>query len=229
MFEAMFPEDSFTQDNPVSVAMEKVLATFDENEAFAREREPLDAFYSRVTDRIRKLDSVHAKRQMLVTLYDKFFTRAIPVARRPHGHRVYAGRSRRLHPAVCGCRLPHLATFRQRLSDEGVNILEPFAGTGVLDLAHADGSYPPRGSVSEVHAGALRERDRAFLQLHRRCQHRERVPRMCAENGVEPVVEGFEATDRRFRHGRARQIACRGVFPEEHGEARETAQRQDAT
>ena len=44
VFEAMFPEDSFTQDNPVSVAMEKVLATFDENEAFAREREPLDEF-----------------------------------------------------------------------------------------------------------------------------------------------------------------------------------------
>src|SRR5690606_34431570 len=31
VFEAMFPEGSFTQDNPVSIAMEQVLATFDEN------------------------------------------------------------------------------------------------------------------------------------------------------------------------------------------------------
>src|SRR5690606_20284188 len=58
VFEAMFPEGSFAQDNPVSTAMEHVLATFDENSAFTREREPLDTFYGKVTERIRGLDSV---------------------------------------------------------------------------------------------------------------------------------------------------------------------------
>ena len=105
VFEAMFPENTFTADNPVSVAMENVLATFHENQAFAREREPLEAFYAKVTERIRGLETVSAKQQMLVTLYDKFFTRAFPLLADRDGHRLHARPGRRLHPALGGRRI----------------------------------------------------------------------------------------------------------------------------
>ncbi|MCE7482740.1 DEAD/DEAH box helicase family protein [Microbacterium profundi] len=123
VFEAMFPEGSFTQDNPVSIAMEHVLETFDENAAFAREREPLDAFYGKVTEKIRGLETVGAKQQMLVTLYDKFFSRAFPLLADRMGivftpvevvDYILRSADAALHQH-----------FGKRLSDEGVNILEP--------------------------------------------------------------------------------------------------------
>lgn len=215
VFEAMFPEGSFTQDNPVSVAMEHVLETFHENAAFAREREPLDAFYAKITGRIRGLDTVSAKQQMLVTLYDKFFTKAFPLLADRMGivftpvevvDYILRSADAALHQH-----------FGQRLSDAGVNILEPFAGTGTfLTRLMQTGLIKPE-DLSRKYTQELFANEIVLLSYYIAAVNIESVYReVAAERGVEPVAGGFEGislTDTFAMDERDSQLAG-GVFPE---------------
>lgn len=213
VFEAMFPEGSFTQDNPVSTAMEQVLATFDENSAFAREREPLDVFYSRITEKIRGLDSVRAKQQMLVTLYDKFFTKAFPLLADRMGivftpvevvDYILRSADAVLHQH-----------FGKRLSDEGVNILEPFVGTGTfLTRLMQTGLIKPE-DLTRKYTQELFANEIVLLSYYIAAVNIESVYReLCAERGIEPVSGGFEGislTDTFAMGEREGQLAG-GVF-----------------
>ncbi|MFJ4046297.1 DEAD/DEAH box helicase family protein [Microbacterium sp. NPDC089987] len=215
VFEAMFPEGSFTQDNPVSTAMEQVLATFDENSAFAREREPLDVFYSRITEKIRGLDSVRAKQQMLVTLYDKFFTKAFPLLADRMGivftpvevvDYILRSADAVLHQH-----------FGKRLSDEGVNILEPFVGTGTfLTRLMQTGLIKPE-DLTRKYTQELFANEIVLLSYYIAAVNIESVYReLCAEHGIEPASGGFEGislTDTFAMDERDSQLAG-GVFPE---------------
>lgn len=215
VFEAMFPEGSFTQDNPVSLAMEQVLATFDENAAFAREREPLDAFYGKVTEKIRGLETVGAKQQMLVTLYDKFFSKAFPLLADRMGivftpvevvDYILRSADAALHQH-----------FGKRLSDEGVNILEPFVGTGTfLTRLMQTGLIKPE-DLTRKYTQELFANEIVLLSYYIAAVNIESVYReLCAENGVEPADGGFAGislTDTFAMDERDSQLAG-GIFPE---------------
>lgn len=215
VFEAMFPEGSFTQDNPVSIAMEQVLATFDENTAFAREREPLDAFYSKVTEKIRGLETVGAKQQMLVTLYDKFFSRAFPLLADRMGivftpvevvDYILRSADAALHQH-----------FGKRLSDEGVSILEPFVGTGTfLTRLMQTGLIKPE-DLTRKYTRELFANEIVLLSYYIAAVNIESVYReVCAENGIEPAEGGFAGislTDTFAMDEREGQLAG-GVFTE---------------
>ncbi len=215
VFEAMFPEGSFTQDNPVSIAMEHVLATFDENAAFAREREPLDTFYGKVTEKIRGLETVGAKQQMLVTLYDKFFSKAFPLLADRMGivftpvevvDYILRSADAALHQH-----------FGKRLSDEGVNILEPFVGTGTfLTRLMQTGLVKPE-DLTRKYTQELFANEIVLLSYYIAAVNIESVYReLCAENGIEPADGGFAGislTDTFAMDEREGQLAG-GVFTE---------------
>ena len=130
IFDAMFPERAFSAENPVSVSLNRVLETFAANQAFANELDQLGAFYASITERIRNLPDVRSKQSLLVMLYDRFFSKAFPkladrmgIVFTPIEVVDYILRS-----ADVMCR----AVFGKSLSDEGVNILDPFVGTGTF-------------------------------------------------------------------------------------------------
>ncbi|HCS62114.1 MAG TPA: damage-inducible protein [Microbacterium sp.] len=212
VFEAMFPDGSFTQDNPVSLAMEQVLATFDENAAFAREREPLDAFYGKVTEKIRGLETVGAKQQMLVTLYDKFFSKAFPLLADRMGivftpvevvDYILRSADAALHQH-----------FGKRLSDEGVNILEPFVGTGTfLTRLMQTGLIKPE-DLTRKYTQELFANEIVLLSYYIAAVNIESVYReLCAENGIEPADGGFAGislTDTFAINERAEQVSGLG-------------------
>ncbi|MBP2436621.1 type ISP restriction/modification enzyme [Microbacterium amylolyticum] len=214
VFEAMFPENSFTADNPVSVAMERVIATFHENQAFVREREPLEAFYATVTKRIRGLETVSAKQQMLVTLYDKFFTKAFPLLADKMGivftpvqvvDYILRSADAALH-----------RHFGKRLSDEGVNILEPFVGTGTFFTRLMQTGLVKPEDLSRKYASEMFANEIVLLSYYIAAVNIESVYReLCAENGIEPVEGGFAGislTDTFAMDERDSQLAG-GVFP----------------
>lgn len=190
IFEAMFPEGTFTQDNPVSLSLEKVLDTFHGNAAFAREREPLETFYTRVTERIRGLTTVSAKQQMLVTLYDKFFSKAFPMLADQMGIVFtpvevvdYILRSAddmlNLH-------------FGKRLSDEGVNILEPFVGTGTFVTRLMQIGLIRPEDLTRKYSRELFANEIVLLSYYIAAVNIESVYReLCAEHGEEPAEGGF--------------------------------------
>ncbi|MFD2674443.1 type ISP restriction/modification enzyme [Gulosibacter bifidus] len=130
IFDAMFPEREFSAENPVSLKLNRVLDSFSENQAFENELEQLGAFYASITERIRNLPDVRSKQSLLVLLYDRFFSKAFPkladrmgIVFTPVEVVDYILRS-----ADVMCQ----AVFGKSLSDEGVNILDPFVGTGTF-------------------------------------------------------------------------------------------------
>lgn len=130
LFDAMFDDQQFTSKNPVSRAMQAVLDALGDNQIFVKEREPLEKFYSTMVSRIREIDNITGKQQIMVTLYDKFFSKAFPAMADRLGI-VFT-------PVPVVDYILHSANdalkehFGKTLGDTGVELLEPFLGTGTF-------------------------------------------------------------------------------------------------
>ena len=64
------------------------------------EAESLEEFYESVRRRVKGAESHEARQKIVAELYDKFFRNAFTETSKQFGHRLYAGRDRRLHPAI---------------------------------------------------------------------------------------------------------------------------------
>lgn len=129
VFEALFEGYSFAKNNPVSVAMQKVLDVLHEH-TLEKESESLQKFYHSVRRRAEGIDSAEAKQRIVVQLYDKFFRNAFPRLTEKLGI-VYT-------PVEVVDFIIHSVNdvlkseFGQTLGSKGVHILDPFTGTGTF-------------------------------------------------------------------------------------------------
>ncbi|MEZ5918610.1 MAG: type ISP restriction/modification enzyme [Alphaproteobacteria bacterium] len=129
VFDALFEGYSFTKNNPVSVAMQKVLDVLHEH-TLEKESESLQKFYNSVRRRAEGIESAEAKQKIIVQLYDKFFRNAFPRLTEKLGI-VYT-------PVEVVDFIIHSvndvlkAEFGQTLGSKGVHILDPFTGTGTF-------------------------------------------------------------------------------------------------
>ncbi|WP_222842255.1 helicase-related protein [Boudabousia marimammalium] len=78
LFDAMFEDQKFTEQNPVSIAMQGIVDKLADHEVFEKERRPLESFYSTMVTRIKQIDNLAGKQQIMVTLFDRFFSKAFP-------------------------------------------------------------------------------------------------------------------------------------------------------
>ena len=129
VFDALFEGYSFARNNPVSKAMETVLAALDEHR-LDKEADSLDRFYESVKRRAAGIDNAQAKQRIVVELYDKFFRNAFPKMTERLGI-VYT-------PVEVVDFIIHSvnevlqAEFGQTLGSKGVHIMDPFTGTGTF-------------------------------------------------------------------------------------------------
>jgi predicted helicase len=129
VFDALFEGYSFTQHNPVSVAMQGVLAVLNEHN-LEKEAETLEKFYDSVRMRAAGIDDLTAKQKIIVELYDKFFRKAFPKMTERLGI-VYT-------PVEVVDFIIHSVNdvlqqeFGQTLGSKGVHIIDPFTGTGTF-------------------------------------------------------------------------------------------------
>jgi predicted helicase len=129
VFDALFEGYSFTQHNPVSMAMQAVLEALHEHH-LEKEAESLQKFYDSVKRRAAGIDRADAKQKIIVELYDKFFRNAFPKMTERLGI-VYT-------PVEVVDFIIHSvnevlqAEFGQTLGSAGVHILDPFTGTGTF-------------------------------------------------------------------------------------------------
>lgn len=129
VFEALFEDYSFVKNNAISKSMQKMLDLL-EDEGIDSDATLLDEFYKSVKDRVSKLDNAEAKQKVIVELYDKFFKSAFPKLVEKLGI-VYT-------PIEVVDFVIHSVEdvlneeFDRSLSDEKVNILDPFTGTGTF-------------------------------------------------------------------------------------------------
>ena len=129
VFEALFEDYSFAQNNPVSLAMQRMLDKL-EGETVTEDSAKLVRFYESVKKRASDIDNAEGKQRIIIELYDKFFKTAFPKLVEQLGI-VYT-------PVEIVDFILHSVNhvleteFDSTLSDENVNILDPFTGTGTF-------------------------------------------------------------------------------------------------
>lgn len=130
VFESLFEKYSFANSNPVSQAMQKALDAIEHKAVSEEELEVMEGFYRSVRRRAEGVDNAEGKQRIIVELYDKFFKTGFPKLVEQWGI-VYT-------PVEVVDFIIHSVSdvlqkeFGRSLSDEGVNIIDPFTGTGTF-------------------------------------------------------------------------------------------------
>lgn len=129
IFEALFAEYSFVNQNPVSRAMESIVSEL-EKAGFTKEQENLEPLYESVRMRAEGIEKAEDKQKIIVTLYDKFFKTAFQETTERLGI-VFT-------PIEVVDFIVHSVDdvlkkhFGKSLASKDVHILDPFTGTGTF-------------------------------------------------------------------------------------------------
>ena len=129
IFEALFENYSFVKNNPVSSSMEEILNLLLEQQ-FEKETAELKEFYDDVRVRVGNIDNSEGKQKIIVELYEKFFKTAFPKLVEKLGI-VYTP-VEVVDFIINSVEDVLKKEFNRSLTDENVNILEPFVGTGTF-------------------------------------------------------------------------------------------------
>ncbi len=129
VFDALFKEYEFVNNNAVSRSMQDMLEVL-ESEGMEMDTAVLDKFYTSVRNNISNIDNLEAKQTIIKNLYEKFFKGAFPLTVEKLGI-VYT-------PVECVDFIIHSvedilqSEFNTSLTEENVHILDPFVGTGTF-------------------------------------------------------------------------------------------------
>ena len=131
VFDALFSDYGFVERNPVSRAMQEILNALDD-QGLNAESKALENFYQSVRNRAEGINDTEGRQRVIVELYEKFFKTALPKTADALGI-VYTPIEvvdfilRATNQAL----MKHLG---RSLSDEGVQVIDPFVGTGTFPV-----------------------------------------------------------------------------------------------
>ena len=157
VFEALFDNYNFASGNPVARALDNLKSDFGEF-GLKEETRDLEGFYESVRTDVQGIDNSEGRQKVLLELYEKFFANALKKDAERLGI-VYT-------PVEVVDFILHSADevlreeFGRSLSDEGVHLLDPFAGAGVflsrlLQSDLIDDSDIERKYREELHANEI--------------------------------------------------------------------------
>lgn len=157
VFEALFDETSFINQNPVSKAMEQMIVALNE-QALETEQKSLDKFYKSVQLRASGIDNAAGKQKIILELYNDFFKNAFSETTERLGI-VFT-------PVEVVDFIIHSVNdalqkyFHKTLSDQGIHILDPFVGTGtfmarLLQIGVIQSEDLLRKYTQELHANEI--------------------------------------------------------------------------
>ncbi|HGP0303514.1 MULTISPECIES: type ISP restriction/modification enzyme [Enterococcus] len=130
IFEALFGEYSFVNNNPVSEAMDKIVEELSKFGGFNKEQDELKEFYDSVKLRAEGIDNAKAKQRIIITLYDKFFSKGFKETTQRLG--IVFTPVEVVDFIVKSVDDVLKKHFGKAIEDEGVHILDPFTGTGTF-------------------------------------------------------------------------------------------------
>lgn len=157
VFDALFKDYGFAEHNPVSKAMQRMLDILDD-QGLDAETKTLEGFYHSVKVRAEGIDNHEGRQRVIVELYDKFFKTALPETADALGI-VYTPVE--VVDFIIRATEQALAKHLGRsLSDEGVQIIDPFVGTGTFPVRLLQsGLIKPedllRKYTGEIHANEI--------------------------------------------------------------------------
>jgi predicted helicase len=129
VFEALFEGYSFTANNPVSKAMQAVLEVIDQRK-ISSETDDLSKFYDNLRDRVSLAKSDKSRQDIIRNLYDTFFGNAFPRMAERLGI-VYTP-VEVVDFIIRSAEAALRKHFGAGFTDTGVQILDPFTGTGTF-------------------------------------------------------------------------------------------------
>lgn len=129
IFEALFDQYSFVNDNPVSRAMEDMVEKMSEA-GFDQEQAALEPFYESVRLRATGIDNAAAKQQFIVTLYDNFFSKGFSATAEKLG--IVFTPVQIVDFIVKSVDEVLKEHFGRGIDGENVHVLDPFTGTGTF-------------------------------------------------------------------------------------------------
>lgn len=129
VFDALFENYSFVMNNPVSQSMEKMVKLLNDK-IEDEDNKKLSNFYRHVQESVKGIDNAESKQKIIVELYDNFFKIAFPRVVEQLGI-VYTP------VEVVDFIINSVADvlkeeFDRNITDENVNIIDPFTGTGTF-------------------------------------------------------------------------------------------------
>lgn len=157
VFDALFEGYQFTQHNPVSMTMQKMLDLL-EGQAFDKETAMLEKFYDSVKQRASGVDNAAGKQAIIKELYEKFFKTAFPRLAERMGI-VYTP-IEVVDFIIKSADDALRQEFGVGLTDKDVHILDPFTGTGtfivrLLQSGLLDPADVARKYKDELHANEI--------------------------------------------------------------------------
>jgi predicted helicase len=129
VFDALFADYQFVENNSVSSSMQRMIELLDAD-AIGKDTEELARFYDSVRTNVGHIDNLAGKQTVIKNLYEKFFKGAFPLTTAKLGI-VYT-------PVECVDFIIHSVDdvlrqeFGSCLSNENVHIIDPFVGTGTF-------------------------------------------------------------------------------------------------
>lgn len=157
VFDALFADYQFVNNNAVSRSMQRMIDLLQE-QAFEKDTEVLDKFYQSVRTNVGGIDNLEGKQTIIKNLYEKFFKGAFPLTVEKLGI-VYT-------PVECVDFIIHSvndilkAEFNTSLTEQNVHILDPFVGTGtfITRLLQSGLIHPEdmeRKYLNEIHSNEI--------------------------------------------------------------------------
>ena len=128
-FDKIFEDYTFSENNPVSKTMKKVLDKLDVYN-FRNELEDLQKFYEGISKRLDGIDNSESRQKVIKELYENFIKTAFPKTAQKLG---VAYTPIEIVDFIINSADEILKKeFNKSLTDKGVHVIDPFVGTGTF-------------------------------------------------------------------------------------------------
>ena len=158
VFDALFAEYEFAKLNPVARAMDGMIAALRFEHGADSELRELERFYNSVKRRVQYVDTAEKRQRIIADLYQDYFREAFPKDAESLGI-VYTP------PEAADFIIRSVEDilsedFGESLTNAGVNVLDPFTGTGtfitrLIETGHVRQEDLPRKYAGELHAAEI--------------------------------------------------------------------------
>lgn len=137
IFDRLFGDNGAVSKNSVFNSVEGMMREIDAEGGLSSIRKEMDEFYTNVDETLKHIDTAEGKQKTIKALYEKFFRKAFGKEQEKNGIVYTPGEIvdfilRSVDDALG-------SEFGRELTSPGVNILDPFTGTGTF-IAHLLGS-----------------------------------------------------------------------------------------
>ena len=214
VFDALFANYAFTQNNPVSQAMQKMLDLLNE-QSIDKEAEKLEKFYASVRDRAKGLDNAEARQKVVIELYDEFFRTAFPRMSERLGI-VYTP-VEVVDFIINSVQDVLREEFNSGLGEPDVHVIDPFTGTGTFIVRLLQSGLIPLGDLQRKYQHELHANEIVLLAYYIAAINIEETFHgiRSAEMGKDDYLpfDGIVLTDT-FQLYESKQKAFEGTFPE---------------